>query len=85
MLWIDHLGGDYQLTLGSSLSTYLDSGQTPIAGQWQYLAATFDGTTASYYIDGTEVASRSVSSPVGTSTPGGSAATAHRSAASSTA
>src|SRR5580765_412246 len=67
MLWIDHLGGNYQLTLGSSLSTYLDSGQTPTAGQWQYLAATFDGTTARYYIGGTEVASRSVTSSVGTS------------------
>ena len=65
MLWIDHLGGDYQLTLGSSLSTYLDSGQTPTVGQWQYLTATFDGTTARYYIGGTEVASRVVSSSVG--------------------
>lgn len=33
MLWVDHLGGDYQLTLGSSLSSYLDSGRTPVAGQ----------------------------------------------------
>ena len=39
MLWVDHLAGDYQLTLGSSgLSGYLDSGQTPTVGQWQYLA-----------------------------------------------
>ena len=45
MLWVDHLGGDYQLTLGSNgLSSYLDSGQTPTAGQWQHLAATYDGT-----------------------------------------
>ena len=57
MLWIDHLATHYQLTLGGSLSIYLDSGQNPIVGQWQHLAATFDGTTARYYIDGTEVAS----------------------------
>ena len=37
-------------------SGYLDSGQNPIAGQWQHLAATFDGTTARFYIDGVEVA-----------------------------
>ena len=61
MLWVDHLGGDYQLTLGSNgLSGYLDSGQTPTAGQWQYLSATYDGSTARFYIDGTQVASRSV-------------------------
>ena len=68
MLWVDHLGGDYQLTLGiSGLSDYLDSGQTPTAGQWQYLSATYDGSTARYYIDGTQVASRSVSCSVGSS------------------
>ena len=49
------------LTLGNGLSGYLDSGRNPIAGQWQHLAATYDGTTARYYIDGTEVASRAVS------------------------
>ena len=68
MLWVDHLGGDYHLTLGSSgLSGYLDSGQTPIVGQWQHLSATYDGTTARYYIDGTQVASRSVTGSVGNS------------------
>ena len=61
MLWADHLAGDYQLTLGSNgLSGYLDSGQTPIAGQWQYLSATYDGSTARFYMDGVQVASRSV-------------------------
>ena len=67
MLWVDHLAGDYQLTLNSGLSNYLDSGHTPIAGQWQYLAATFDGSTARFYIDGVQVASRSVTSSVGSS------------------
>ena len=52
MLWVDHIAGHHYLTLGGSLSSYLDSGQSPIAGQWQHLAATYDGTTARYYIDG---------------------------------
>ena len=46
---------------------YLDSGVNPIVGQWQHLAATFDGTTARYYIDGLQVASRAVSGSVGNS------------------
>ena len=48
MLWVDHIADRYHLTLGNSLSTYLDSGLNPIAGQWQHLAATYDGTTARY-------------------------------------
>src|SRR3954468_4696149 len=60
MLWVDHLAGHYQLTLDSSLSSYLDSGQTPTS-TWQHLAATYDGTTARFYIDGTQVASRTAS------------------------
>jgi hypothetical protein len=67
MLWVDHLGGDYQLTLGGSLSDYLDSGREPAAGQWEHLAATFDGVTARFYLDGAQVASRTVSSGVGSS------------------
>ena len=39
----------------------------PIVGQWQHLAATYDGTTARYYIDGVQVASRAVSGSVGNS------------------
>ena len=39
----------------------------PVAGQWQHLAATYDGTTARFYIDGVEVASRAVSGSVGSS------------------
>ena len=39
----------------------------PATGQWQHLAATFNGTTARFYVDGAEVASRTVSQAVGTS------------------
>ena len=67
MLWVDHLAGRYHLTLGGSMSSYLDSGATPVAGQWQHLAATFDGSSARYYVNGNEVAARSVSGAVGTS------------------
>ena len=57
MIWVDHLATRYNLTLGNSLGTYLDSGRNPVAGQWQHLAATYDGTTARFYIDGVQVAS----------------------------
>ena len=68
MIWIDHLAGDYQLTLSASgLPYYLDSGHPASVGQWQHVAATFDGSTARFFIDGTEVASRSVTYSVGTS------------------
>ena len=67
MLWVDHLAGDYQLTMNSGMSNYLDSGQAPAAGQWQHLAATYDGSTARFYVDGTQVASRSVGYPIGSS------------------
>ena len=67
MLWVDHINGDNQLVMNSGMSNYLDSGQTPAIGQWQYLTATFDGSTARYYIDGTQVASRSVGYPIGSS------------------
>ena len=39
----------------------------PAVGQWQHLAATFDGATARYYVDGVEVASRAFAGSVGTS------------------
>jgi chitodextrinase len=67
MLWVDHLAGHHYATLGGTLSSYLDSGQTPVVGQWQHVAATFDGTTAHYYVDGALVASRAVSGSVGSS------------------
>ena len=65
MIWVDHLATHYRLTLGTNLSAYVDSGANPVAGQWQHLAATFDGTTARFYINGTEVASRAFSGSVG--------------------
>jgi hypothetical protein len=67
MLWVDHVATRYQLTMNTSLASYLDSGRTPIAGEWQHLAATFDGTTARFYVDGVEVASRTVSVGIGSS------------------
>lgn len=67
MLWVDHLATRYHLTLGGTFSDYLDSGINPSAGQWQHLAATFDGSTARFYIDGVQVASRAVTGSVGTS------------------
>jgi hypothetical protein len=65
MLWVDHLATRYHLTLGSSLGSYLDSGANPRADQWQHVAATFNGTTARFYLDGEEVASREFSGTVG--------------------
>src|SRR5689334_12223396 len=59
MLWVDHVAGHYQQTFNAGLSNYLDSGQSPVIGSWQYLSATYDGTTARFYIDGTQVATRS--------------------------
>ena len=66
MIWVDHLATRYRLTLGGSFGGYLDSGQNPVAAEWQHLAVTYDGGTARFYIDGVEVASRSAAT-VGTS------------------
>ena len=52
MIWVDHISGHYRLTLGGTFANYLDSGQTPAIGRWQHVAATYDGTTARFYIDG---------------------------------
>ena len=65
MLWVDHVAGRHYLTLDAGLGSYLDSGQAPATGQWQYLSATYDGTTARYYIDGVQVASRAFAGNVG--------------------
>ena len=65
MVWVDHLEGRYRLTAGQGLENYLDSGETPVAGTWQHLAATFDGTVARFYVDGAEVADRTVSGGFG--------------------
>ena len=67
MIWVDHITGHYRLTLGSSFGNYLDSGQAPAIGQWQHVAATYDGTTARFYIDGTQVATTTYTGNVGDS------------------
>ena len=41
--------------------------RAPQSATWQHLAATFDGTTARYYVDGAQVATRAVSGSVGSS------------------
>ena len=68
MIWVDHLEGRYRLTNGQGLESYLDSGESPVADTWQHLAATFDGTIARFYVDGTEVADRTVSGSGGSDT-----------------
>ena len=67
MLWVDHLASRYHLTLAGGMSDYLNSGQSPVVGTWQHIAATYDGTTARYYIDGAQVASRTVNNGAGVS------------------
>ena len=67
MLWVDHLAGRYHLTMNTGLSSYLDSGQTPTAEQWQHLTGTYDGATARFYLDGVLVASRPFTGNVGDS------------------
>ena len=67
MIWVDHIATHYQLTFNQGLSNYLDSGQNPVGGTWQYLSVTFDGTTARFYINGTEVANRAVTVSAGSS------------------
>ena len=67
MIWVDHLTGHYRLTLGTTFSSYLDSGQSPVIGRWQYVAATYDGSTARIYIDGNLAASTTYTANVGDS------------------
>ena len=47
------------------LRQLLDSGRTPTVGQWQHVAATYDGTTARFYVDGVETASAPYAGNVG--------------------
>jgi hypothetical protein len=67
MIWVDHVNGRYYLTFGPDYADYLDSGRAPVIGQWQHVAATYDGTTARFYVDGVEVASKQWTSEIGTS------------------
>ncbi len=68
MIWVDHATGRYRLTLGVSFANYVDSGRAPTVGQWQHVAATYDGTTARFYVDGVETASAPYSGNVGDAT-----------------
>ena len=67
MIWVDWSSGRYKLTLGSGPSTYLDSGRSPTIGAWEHVAATYDGSTARFYVDGAEVASSPFAGVVGNS------------------
>ena len=78
MIWVDHIAGRYYLTLGGSMSSYLDSGRTPTVGQWEHIAATYDGSVARFYVGGVEVASRRPPPASAARTPGGWAPTAAR-------
>ena len=67
MIWVDHNAGRYYLTLGGSMSSYLDSGRAPTVGQWEHVAATYDGSVARFYVDGVEVATKPFTGQVGSS------------------
>ena len=67
MIWVDWSSGRYKLTLGNGPSTYLDSGRSPSIGAWEHVAATYDGSTARFYVDGVEVASSPFAGVVGNS------------------
>jgi chitodextrinase len=67
MLWVDHIAGRYYATLNSGMSNYLDSTKSPTIGTWQHIAATYDGTTAKFYVDGALVASKTFTDDVGNS------------------
>ena len=65
MIWVDFATGRYKLTLGGNPGNYLDSGVTPALGQWQHVAATYDGATARFYVDGTLAASMPFTGSIG--------------------
>ena len=57
MLWVDHLATPPPRSRSAAASPRTSTpARNPIVGQWQHLAATFDGTTARFYVDGAEVA-----------------------------
>ena len=68
MIWVDHLAGHYRLTFGNSFANFLDSGHSPLVGEWQHVAATYDGAVARIYIDGVQTASAPFTGQVGNST-----------------
>ena len=68
MLWIDHVAGRYDQTLGTGSAQLprLRPARPPSA-TWQHIAATYDGATARFYVDGTQVASKTFTGNVGDS------------------
>ena len=66
MLWVSS-NGIWTGTLATGLANYLTSGQAPVAGQWQHVAFSYNGSTARFYVNGTEVANRSFTGNVGDS------------------
>ncbi len=68
MIWVDHVAGRYRLTLNKgSVGDYLDAGQSPAVGQWQHVAATYDGAVARFFLDGVQTASKPFTGNVGNS------------------
>ncbi len=65
MLWVHNSLNRYHLTLNKLSGSYLDSARSPAVGQWQYVAATYDGATARFYVNGVETASRAYVGNVG--------------------
>ena len=68
----DDLGRPHRIPLPPdpqrrAVEDLLDSGHNPVLGTWQHLAATYDGSTARYYIDGLEVRFARVGAGAGTS------------------
>ena len=61
------LAGRYRLTLGGTSATTSTPAGRPPVGQWQHVAATYDGTIARIYIDGVEAASTTFTGNVGNS------------------
>ncbi len=67
MIWVDHVAGRYRLTLGDIVRRLPRLRSDPAVGQWQHVAATYDGTTARIYIDGVQTASTTFTGNVGDS------------------
>ena len=67
MIWVDYSSGRYMLTLGNNSGNYLDSGRSPTVGQWEHVAATYDGSTARFYVGGAQVASKAFTGSLGSS------------------
>jgi hypothetical protein len=67
MLWIGWNSYHYRLTLSRGETNYLNAQAFPFPGSWHHVAASYDGTTARFYVDGTQTAERAFSGNVGDS------------------